>query len=1315
MKKIISLLLFLHCLSYLGNSNALTLPLPSDLAPGKVQQTFMDSRGNLWATGPNRLFFFNGQSFQTVQEWAGESPSTVRILFEDASGNLWLQRTDAISRVVELVNIMDRILKHPSIKAEGYLLNLVTAAKGPSNSLYLGDDRGLVWKQNAKGEVQALYQSKTGRFEFAGTVFDKGPVWIQLLADQGNQGSFVAVSKNGSSYSFSVNEKILATFPSEKGGLWVLSSNRYTHLFPGQLSESKTSAMYRSLMGSGGSLIAQAGRLDRVWCFHRQQLIRWNLRTERVEQVVQEELSPSVEGTSLMSEGHHQLWLGTSAGVIQVEVPSTQFNRIQFGEEASSIAPPCFEMAASGDGSILINTPGQLFRYFPKSQRISSVWRHQGIGAAFAQEKDGSLVFAASDLIRVGQGMQKREKLASLPNLGVVRSIHSSQHRIWMSTTEGLYYFDRSSRKVNSFRPYNQHVLLREARINQILESASTGILTLVTSQGICQIHPQDGVVAHFKPGGGCKNYLSIEECRTLCPDGNGGYWVATGKGLLHWSWLEGVPQLYTVKEGLSSNNIQAVKLDQEGFIWASSDKGLIQLHPLTGRIKTYTVVDGLNQTVFCKASQLTTENGLLFFGGEQGVTWLQPNEFNSLYAQNSIPPTPQKEVLFAQVGASTTPRKTPSDQLQPGHLEQMISLPSLSAPITTEEEQSANSYKQQEGDDRTAPAPREFGTRGLTPGDFHVDAIATSPSLFTLRSLGAIDEKVDPPFYRKGWFYGLGTLLLLVAALLFIQMRTRWLRLRQHELELEVNRRTAGLMEEMRQAEARLYRLQYLEREQTQLMTNLMHELRTPLSLVLGPLERIQQAPGQRNPGIDLLQVASSNAQRMLDMVNDALTFQSILDGKMSSQFVPVQLESYLRNLLKEYAVLVEVKKLHLDTLFELSEGLVVQTDPRCLQGILNNLMSNALKFTKEGGIGVLVSETPECIHLRVSDTGRGIHPEDLPNIFKRYYQTQRQNVPKEGGAGIGLALCEELAGLLGGTIRAESTYGSGTTFIVTFPKELADPAVAEEVNKSAQLAGMSAISRVLPLSPDKERLLGSTLLLVEDNLDFQGYLKAMFQPVCQLEVVNNGLEALQWLEEHGRPDVLLVDLLMPEMDGYQLIQELKHHEEYNTIPILVVSARVQSDERLDLLRMGVDDYLNKPFTESELMATISNALMRAQQRLPEGGEPVMVRLEELKWLQKLEQLVFDHLGMPGFSVDWCATQMLTARSQFYKDVKRLTGMTPNQYIQEARLEKGRRLLEEGNVRSLKKLAVDLGVQDERYYSKLFKERFGRTIRSYK
>lgn len=528
---------------------------------------------------------------------------------------------------------------------------------------------------------------------------------------------------------------------------------------------------------------------------------------------------------------------------------------------------------------------------------------------------------------------------------------------------------------------------------------------------------------------------------------------------------------------------------------------------------------------------------------------------------------------------------------------------------------------------------------------------------------------------------------------------------------------------------------LRNLDVAKTRFFTNISHELRTPLTLMLGPISILLKEGGLTEKQEKLLITANQSGKHLQDLLQDILDLRKLEMGKLQLEMEPTSVSHFFTQQAAMFDSLAERKQIQYSFISGVDQDLVANIDREKCRQILNNLLSNAFKFTPAGGkIEGSLSQVETQLELKVKDTGSGISTDELPYIFDRFFQTHQQERPMEGGTGIGLALCQQYAQLFDGEIEVLSVMGEGSEFILRFPLLLlkeqssSEPPVAEPITaiEGSTITGNESIT-VLEASSTRP-----LILVVEDNYQLQDYIHLILQDQYDVVTAENGAVAIDILrkttdgataeqgvgnlESTRLPDLILSDLMMPVMDGFQLLTQLKRDQATRHLPVVMLTARAEQRDKLKALRIGVDDYLTKPFDAEELLVRIENLLNNRANRVevePVNTEPPKVTpafsQEDLQWLQSFEAYVLQHYTDSSISIPSLADEFAMSQSTLLRQLKRLTGLTPVRYLQEVRMHKALQLLEDRTYDSISRIAYEVGYRDTRAFSRNFKKRFGK------
>ncbi|MFT4973926.1 MAG: DNA-binding response OmpR family regulator/nitrogen-specific signal transduction histidine kinase [Saprospiraceae bacterium] len=548
---------------------------------------------------------------------------------------------------------------------------------------------------------------------------------------------------------------------------------------------------------------------------------------------------------------------------------------------------------------------------------------------------------------------------------------------------------------------------------------------------------------------------------------------------------------------------------------------------------------------------------------------------------------------------------------------------------------------------------------------------------------------------------------------------RVRRLMKRQKKLESEVENRTKVITRQTKE-------LQQLDQLKSRFFANVSHELRTPLTLMLGPTNSLRNRSYLPEKDKKLLEYVYKSAKQLLNLVNEILDLSKLESNRLELQESVVNFHNFLAPLVSQFKSYGDSENVHFSFINEVKQPYLISIDTDKFTKIINNFLSNALKFTpKNSKVTLRLIEKNTTFLIGVEDSGSGIHPDDLPSIFNRFFQSKQPDAIIQGGTGIGLSLCKELAEVLNGRVWAASELGKGSTFYFEFPKkEAAVPLPVIENQQPIEKKEEARISTIPFVKSIENTVEKTTILIVEDNRELRSYLKSITEESYEVLTAENGKIALKILAKQP-VNFIISDLMMPIMDGFQLLETVKSKDHLRHLPVIMLTARTDAKVKLRALRIGVDDYIVKPFQEEELLTRIANLLRnyRVRTSLTEVVTPALaentlsistISDEELQWLQSAEATVLKYLNDYRLNIDFLAEQLTVSRSTFKRKIKQLTGLSANEYLNEIRFDKARELMENLAITSVKAAAGQVGMKDVKYFSKQFKKRFGKSPSDY-
>jgi len=549
-------------------------------------------------------------------------------------------------------------------------------------------------------------------------------------------------------------------------------------------------------------------------------------------------------------------------------------------------------------------------------------------------------------------------------------------------------------------------------------------------------------------------------------------------------------------------------------------------------------------------------------------------------------------------------------------------------------------------------------------------------------------------------------------------------------ELSKKLEERNVVLQELKEKADRQAEQLRENEKLKDRFFANISHEFRTPLTLILGPLKDMLDDgldKGSEKTIEEKLGLMYRNGQKLLGLINQLLELSKIDSGKIYLQKERVFICEFISEVVSTFKQLAEPREISLS--FDSTDmPLVAEIDKEMMEQAISNLVSNAIKFTEEGGkVTVSIEQKPgddRRFIIRVRDTGIGISEQELSNIFDRFYQVSHSSHNRQKGTGIGLAFSKEIIELHGGTIRAASLAGEGSEFTVELP------GFVDSWGDTPPITDMTE-SRLRGKIPDSEEDLSAeifvenlkedapTVMVIDDNPDILEYLKPHLSERYGVLLQTNSARALE-LVVQKKIDLIISDVMMPDPDGFEVCRAIKESDTLSHIPVILLTAQAEEESKIEGLELGADDYISKPFSASELMVRVENLIElrnmlreKYSQQVRLKGKEVEVSSDDARFLKKVQAAIEKHMANSNFGVDWLADEVNLSSRQLQRKIRSITNLSAGGYIRLLRLERASQLLaqEWGNV---SEVAYEVGFQDARYFSKLFKQTFGTTPTEY-
>ncbi len=907
-----------------------------------------------------------------------------------------------------------------------------------------------------------------------------------------------------------------------------------------------------------------------------------------------------------------------------------------------------------------------------------------------------------------------------LPNNNIWTVNQDSQKRLWIGTLgSGIVLFDKKSRKFLPV-PNQGSIQLPSPFVNHI-HRMKDGNMFIATGIGIAFYDIRENRY-RYHPHKNTQNQLTVSNnnVNSVYQDSWGLLWVATREGLTMIDPKNDYLKHFDEEDGLPRDIINCIQEDEARTVWISKSTGISRIEVISQnkdgeysyKISHYTKAEGLQGQEFNMNASLKTRDGEIIFGGPNGFNLFK---VNNIKYNNHLP-----RVVFTGLQVFNKPIK-PGDQLD--------NIKILEKSITSTEsvvlKHSMNVFSIEFAAlNSFIPSKSKFrymlegfdqdwfetdGNRGkiiytnLSPGTYLFKVKACNNDGLWNEDFSSLTVTILPPFYATSFAW---LIYFVLFALLILYFRYSMLRKARNRFRLEKERLMAKRNHELDETKLRF-------------LTNVSHEFRTPLTLILAPLDQLlkkETAEDKRK----LLGTIQRNARNLLDLVNQLLDFRKLDLYGLKFQPSFGDIIAFLKEVCVHFNESFQRKGIYFEFNPALDE-LPCEFDSKKLHRVLMNLLSNALKFTPPGGKVIVSAElipspdsAKENLIIRVKDTGPGIAEADLDKIFDRFYQSPKNQALGIAGSGIGLNLAKEMVHIHGGTIRVNSELGKGSEFVVSIPLGLAagKPTLPDDGKTSDKFEETK-------ISENKNGENKPTIVLIEDNLDFRSFMRDSLSGKYQIYEAGNGKEGFETIHK-SIPDLIISDIMMPQMDGIEMCIKLKKDIRTSHIPVILLTARTADEDKIKGLETGADDYITKPFQMDLLLLRIQNLLEKRREiqkrflkNIDLSPSEVEITSMDEKLIRKAIKFVEKNIAEPGFSVIDLSRELGMSRVYLYKKLLAITGKSPVEFIRIIRLKRGIQLLEKSQM-SVSEVAYKVGFNSPRYFSKYFKEEYGMFPKEY-
>lgn len=896
---------------------------------------------------------------------------------------------------------------------------------------------------------------------------------------------------------------------------------------------------------------------------------------------------------------------------------------------------------------------------------------------------------------------------ASLANDNIFCIYKDKKDRMWIGTFGGGLDLAIKTDKGYRFKHFlNGSYGQRQIRV--ICEDKN-GMMWVGTSDGVYVFNP-DSLIQN--PG---KYYLynyvngklKSNEVRCILPGSKGRMWIGTAGAGFSMCEVKGDYRslnfkCYSTHDGLSNDMVQSMAEDKKGNIWLATEYGVSKFVTESGTFENYFFSAYSQGNVYTENSSCVCRNGNILFGSNHGFVIIDPNLVKRSNA--SFPPV-FTNLSVNGINMMPSDKDSPLTVSMPYSKEIRLSHSQNSFVVEfssfnySDAGQTKYSYRLVNYDkDWSAPSSLNFAAYKQLPyGKYELQVRACNSSGIWDEDIATLHIVVDPPFYLSAWAFLIYTILLITIAYFAFRIARNFNRL-HNKIEIEKQ-----LTE---------YKLVFF--------TNISHEFRTPLTLIQGALERVQRLDVNTKELAHPLQTMQKSTNRLLRLIDQLLEFRKMQNDKLALSLEETDVVALIYEIFLSFGDMAESKNMDFQFAPSVSRYKMF-VDKGKLDKMVYNLLSNAFKYTPQGGkvtLHVMVDEESGLLRIKVSDTGVGIPKEKRNQLFNRFMQSNFSG----DSVGIGLHLTHELVQVHKGSILYEENEGGGSVFVISLPlktdsyeeKDFLIPnnALMREQHTAVlpddgeQAVAEAVASTTLPLNQQK-------ILVIEDDVDVRKYLKEELGAYFQVVTADNGVTGFEMASSED-PCLIVCDVLMPGMNGFEVTRKLKSEFDTSHIPVILLTALTLPENHLEGIESGADAYLSKPFSIKLLLARIIKLLeQREKLKAKFSEEPGIFRSaiyaseRDKEFVDELHRVLEENLANARFSVDDFAAQMNVGRTVFYKKVKGVTGYSPNEYIRIMRMKKAAELLLGGKF-TVAEVSYKVGIDDPFYFSKCFKSQFG-------
>lgn len=1287
----------------------------SGLSHNTVWCVLQDSYGFMWFGTSDGLNRFDGQRFKVyrndIQDNFSLGNNAVQSLFEDERRNIWIGTTSGIY----IYNRTEDQFIHFNKKTD-YGVSISSEIKK-----VIRTEKGQIWIATL-GQGIFIYEPKTDKLkqhsQYTSFVWDISQDKNHRVYSSSLQEGLICYDLNGKrieSYTSFLNQKESGNL--KINSILVLDDNIWFSVGTNTLAvlDSKTKQIktYNSTEQNIGTIRAISDFSERELLVGSDNgLYIFNTMDGEFTRVDNPLDSRSLSDQSIyaiLKDAEGGFWISTYLGGVNYLAQQTKifdYYYPSYDPTLSSgkvISQFCEDenrniWIGAQDGLKFFNNDNQRLEHYilpTKTQKLDiRSLLLEGDNLWIGTYSDGLKVYNTKTR-KIAEYYHARESSQTICSNDVLSLYKDRRGDMYIGTTWGLC---RYNRELNNFETLN--FVGTMISVFDIKEDKQ-GFLWIATyNSGVFRYNPDDSQWKHFLHVKDRLSSITSNSVITLFEDSEDKIWFGTnGGGLCYFNEdTETFTDFDPQNQFLPNKVIYSIEEDNVGNFWISSNAGLLRINPTdNSNRKLFTQEDGLQSNQFNFKASLKSSTGKLYFGGINGFNSFYPNDFK----ENSyIPP-----VYIVDVRLYNTEESKSRELLKlsgPIYMAQKITLPFDNNSIVLEfdalsyEKPDRNKYRYiLEGFDKiwvNSDNSNLASYTNLPPGEYTFRVKGSNNDGKWNENGTSIKLRILPPWWKSTFAYIVYAFTILVSLFLilryFVRRSDKKFKQQLEEYQIEKEK-------EVYQSKIRFF-------------INLVHEIRTPLSLIRLPLEKLSDKYTEDPKATKYISIINKNVTYLLNVVSQLLEFQKIESQDAKLSLKEQDINQILTEIYEQFDQSVEFNNINLKLSVPESETIALIDKEKIIK-IIMNLMSNAMKYAKTQ-IEIQLQPFDDHFEIRIIDDGPGIPDAEKEKVFEAFYQI---NEGKNTGTGIGLAFSKLLAENHRGTLSLQNSEWGGSTFLLSVPTNFEEELLAEE-SIGGDIVDLPEQQSEKEIPSISETLQKSRILLVEDNEELLELIEDSLKPYFSILKAGNGKEALSILEKENI-DLIVSDVMMPEIDGLEFCKIIKSDMNYSHIPVILLTAKATLDAKIEGMEYGADVYIEKPFSIKHLQKQIENLLkLRLSfQRLittyPIAPEAVNLSIsrKDKEFIERLHTEIESHIAELDFSIDNIAETMFMSRSSFYRKIKSISGMSPSDYLKMIRLNKAAELIIEGNL-SISEICEQVAFSSSSYFAKCFKTQFG-------